>query len=283
MTNHDRHPRNRKITRGGALRDRGAVRPNAALIFFGLIAAVAILAVLAMYVLAVVGGTTGQWERRSYIAQSLETPVTILTVLLIAGGVVALWQTAREQRAAAERATFAQRRELTKAETDHPHLRAVWGGPADPRLADDDPDALDHANEIMDYWRIAYHGGVTNDAEVRLGARRFFTGRIGRAYWKAARADRLATARDGIERRFYRFVDAEYTAALADPPAPDEPLEPSPFAAASPGLVRGGVGHAGAARSMVAATAAGLLLGSAAGFLVGRRTAEPVRSRWRGR
>lgn len=283
MTDHprDRHPRTPRTYGGGVLGDRGSARWTLALFFCGAVLGAVGVAAIAFFVMGTVGGPTGSWERLSYIGTALGAAFTAAAVIGIAVGAGTLQRQTEQQRAAGERDTFAQRHELRKVETDRPQLRAVWGGPADPRLADDDPEALEHANEIVDYWRISYHSGVTIDEEVRLGAARMFTGRIGRAYWKGARADRLATARDGTERRFYRFVDAEYQKALGTPPAPDEPLKPSPFAAVAPEPVRGGIEQAGVATSRAAAgrlatTAVSVMLGAATGaaitgYVLGRR------------
>lgn len=215
------------------LRDRGSVWTTTALISCVALAVAVILAVLARYVLGAVGGTTSLWERLSFIATVVGAAFTMVAVVGIAVGVLTLRQSAEAQRLQAEQAIRATHNDLLKMAIDRPLLDMVWGGPVDPRLADDDRGARNYANMIVAFWQMAYRGGVTTDAEVRLGARYFFTGRIGRAFWSDARADRAETAGDATERRFHELVDAEYQAAIGEPAEPDEPLKPSPLTAAT--------------------------------------------------
>lgn len=275
---HDRYPRNRKIRGGGVLRDRGSVFGYRALIYIGIPALALAMIFLGPFFMDMAPDSTEHWERLSYIAQAVGVGFTVLTVFAVVAGVVTLRQQAqlkeaqiREDRAAREQATLAEHRELEQIAIDRPHLNGVWGGPADPRLRDDDPEALSYANMIMGFWLMSYHGGVTNEAEVRLAARQFFTGRIGRAYWKAAREDRTVSARDKIERRFYEFVDEEYRLALSTPPAPDVPLTPSAFAPAPPGPVRGM-----SERAAIAGAVGGVVAGAALSYLLRRYLARRV-------
>lgn len=254
--------------------------------------AAVLLAVLVTYVLGRVGGPTPQWERLSFIATVAGAAFTMAAVAGIAVGVVTLRQSAEAQRlqaeaqelqakahrAAVEQAIRATHNDLLKMAIDQPLLDAVWGGPADPRLADDDPGAQAYANMIVAFWQMAYHGGVSTDAEVRLGARAFFTGRIGRAFWAGARADRAEAVGDDVEHRFHEVVDAEYQAALREPPAPDEPLRASVLAAVPPQPVRGAP-----VRAAVAGSAAGAVTGAVFGYLIGRSAAEPSWKRRRHR
>lgn len=286
MTNRPRyrHPRIRKFRGGGVLRDHGSVPWTTALIFCGTIVAAVVLAVLTPYVLGAVGGPTQFWERLSFIATVVGAAFTMAAVVGIAVGVVNLRRSAEAQelqakahRAAVEQATFTEHRELERIGMDRPHLNAAWGGPADPRLSDDDSEAQTYANLIMGFWQMTFRFGAIGETEVRHAARRFFTGRIGRAYWKTARRDRAETALDDTERRFHELVDAEYQAALRTPPAPDEPLAPSPLAAGRPGPPTPSPATAalrepvrGRRERAVAAGAVAVAVTGVAGYLLGR-------------
>ena len=267
---HDRPPAHPDFRRGGVLRDRGAARTT---LLLGLV--IVLLAVLcalaAPGAFSALHGTTRDWERLSFMAEVFAAGIGVLTVVAIAVAAAAFWYQAREyrlqvreSRAVREQGIRAEHRELTFKALDDPYLLAVWGGPADPAMRDDDPRLLMYANALVGFWQMAYDSGRINAAEARIAAREFFTGRVGRAYWAGARGDREDAALDAAERRFHAIFEEEYRAALRRPPVPDAPAV----------RAAGRTGRAGVA---------GVLAGAVLGYLVGRRVGVRARGRGRGR
>lgn len=261
----DRHPKSPNSSGGGVLRDGGAARAATVLAFVGIVLLGGCLALLAPLALGGLSGPTPQWERLSFIAQVMGVGFAAIAVLAGAAAVIALWIQARaltfqarEYRAAREQAIRAEHRELLKMAMDDRRLHGVWGGATDPSLSDDDDDALTYANMLVGFWQMAYHGGAIPEAEVRLQARTFFTGRIGRAYWAGARSDRAETTRDDAERRFHEIFDEEYTTAIHRPPAPDTPMTSVP-------------GPRPGKRARAVLAGAGLVVAGVVGYAFGRR------------
>jgi hypothetical protein len=248
--------------------DRGAARATTLLLVLVVVLLVLLAVLLFPTMLGSLGGPTSHWERLSFIAQVVSAAIGLAGVITLVAVVGAFWFQAREYRAAREQAVRAEHRELLKIAMDRPELDAVWGGPADPGLRDQDPAALSYAVMIVDFWQMAYVGGATRSAEVRLAAKRFFAGRIGRAFWKDARADRAESAGTRAERRFHELVEEEYAAALRVPPAPDEPLvvTAAPRPESRP-AGRGGTAGGGALAAGAAAGAAAVVVS----YLLGRR------------
>lgn len=260
MTNHprDRHLASPEIRGGGVPRERGAARVTPLLVLLVIVLLGVVAALLMPVALRSVGGPTRQWERLSFMADVFTAGFGALIVVTVVVAAGAFWFQAREYRAMRELGIRTEGRELAFKALDDPELLAVWGGPADPSMRDDDERLLLYANQLMNFRQLAYDSGGMTDAEVRIAAREFFSGRIGRAYWAGARGDRAAAAGDRTERRFHAIVDEEYRAARRRPPAPDEPLVAAPAEAR-----RGGSG-----RAVAVAAAAGAGIGLLAGGYV---------------
>lgn len=247
------------------LRDRGSARVTFLVaLLVVLVAALCVLAVLDAF--PRLGGTTQHWQRLSLISDVFSNSIGVLTVVAIAVAAGAFVYQHREHRlqvaetrAVREQGIRTEHRELMFKALDDPFLLAVWGGSADPAMRDDDQRLLTYANQIVSFWQMAYDSGRMSAAELRNGAREFFTGRIGRAYWKGAHGDRESAAMDSTERRFHAIVAEEYAEAVKRPPAPDKLLVPVRPAGSGPSLaVVGGV--------------AGLAVAVAAGYVLGRRS-----------
>ena len=187
-------PRTRKSAGGGELRDGGSAQVTPLLVTL-VIVLLAVVAVLLMPVsLRTLSGTTRQWERLSFMADVFTAGLGALIVVTIVVTAGAYWYQAREYRAMRELGIRTEGRELAFKAIDDPALLAVWGGPADPSMRDDDQRLLMYANQLMNFRQLAYDSGGMTEAEVRIAAREFFSGRIGRAYWAGASGDRAASA-----------------------------------------------------------------------------------------
>lgn len=219
-----------------------------------------VLVVLSPLALDGFDGEGSMWQRRSFIGQTYGAAAALISALGAVGVAIALVFQSQERRNAREQAIRTEHNALLKMAMDDRSLHAVWGGATDPGLADDDPDLRTYANMLVSFWETSFETGSTREGALRAGAAEFFTGRIGRAFWRDSRLTRIATAETRRSRRFHAIVDEEYRTAIRAAHVPDAPVRNRvrPTAAPRPRdhRVLGGV--------------AGALVAVTVGYLLGR-------------
>lgn len=220
--------------RGGGAGDRGSARKAPLVLGLSLIVLALVLVTLSPLALDGFDGAGSMWERRSFIGQTYGAAAVLISTLGGVGVAIALILQAKERRDSREQGLRTEHAALLKMAMEDRRLHAVWGDAADPGLSDDDLDARAYANMVVSFWETSFETGSTQDGALRAEAAGFFTGRIGRAFWRDARRNRLATAETRRSRRFHAIFDEEYRKAIRAPHVSDAPIRERVLPAAAP-------------------------------------------------
>jgi Family of unknown function (DUF6082) len=164
-------------------------------------------------------GSTEHWNRLSSIGQTYGAASAVLSVLAVIGVAVTLVLQARDSRALRLHAIRESHIRLLEMAMDAPDLNKVWGpsGLSDPFVHQRQNM---YANMIISQWEMSYATRTLTDKHLRLLAKEFLSGTIGRNFWKVARTDRLNTSETKRTRRFHEIIDEEYHNLLKTPAAP---------------------------------------------------------------
>lgn len=178
-----------------------------------------VLLLIAMAAVALIGispialqafdGTTGTWERLSFIGQTYGAASAIVSVLALVGIVVTLSYQAREAKLARDETRRQAVGDLLRMAMEDPDLDECWGPVPEP----DDPKTrkqLLYTNMIVSEWSLSFETRALPEARLRVIANEMFQGRVGREYWRNVRETRLSTSAGRRERRFHEILDEEY-------------------------------------------------------------------------
>lgn len=175
--------------------------------------------------LGIFHGSTGKWERLSFIGQTYGAASAIVSVLALVGIVLTLSYQAREAKLAREETRRQAVGDLLKMAMEDPELDECWGPVPQP----DDPKTrkqLLYTNMIISEWSLSFETGALPEPRLRAIANEMFQGRVGRDYWRSARELRLSTSAGRRNRRFHQILEEEYQ--RAQPPAASRaPLQTS--------------------------------------------------------
>jgi hypothetical protein len=120
-----------------------------------------------------------------------------------------------------------------------PGLLECWGSVTSGEWRHD-PRQKIYLNLILSYWEMMYEVGEGSMESLRENVRReLFSTQLGYDFWTKTRKARLVTADNARKLRFWKIVDAEYSAArppLSPMPRPHGNIRPLAAALGSFGL-----------------------------------------------
>ncbi|MGX1134882.1 hypothetical protein RKD49_007072 [Streptomyces glaucescens] len=161
------------------------------------------------------------WARLSDVAQVYGAVSVVISTLALIGVVTSLILQARQTQAALEDASWNSHRELIFKAIDHPHLAACWEPPTCATTVQE-WSQIAYVNLIVTHWDKAFRLGRITPEQMRMVARKHFTGELARRHWGASGGDWIRLAQHSRSRRTRQFpiiMDGEYRAACQAGPA----------------------------------------------------------------
>ncbi|WP_460855467.1 DUF6082 family protein [Nocardiopsis coralliicola] len=210
--------------------------------------AAAALVVASPLGLSVFRGSDGEWQRLSAIGQTYGAISALIAAIALAGVIATLVLQSRENRRAVQESRRQAMSDLLMMAMDDPDLDECWGPVPTAEDAKTRRQQL-YVNMIVTQWGVSYETGAMPEKRLRAVAREMFSAPPGRAYWEAAREQRLAVVTEGRLGRFNRILDEEFH--RTPPLRPAAPVTRHPRLPHAVGIAGLAVGAAAAAGYIV--------------------------------